>query len=119
MGHYAQVENGIVTQVIVCNSKQWCEERLGGTWIQTSYNTKGGVHYGQDQNPDGGDPLHKNFAQIGYTWDGIGFATPQPFPSWSLNSDTYLWEAPTPRPNGFDPYYWDESTLSWVLNTFE
>lgn len=107
MAHYAKVEDGVVTQVIVADTREWCEANLGGTWVQTSYNTKGNQH------PEG-RPLHKNYAGIGYTWDGTGFAAPQPFPSWSLNSHTYLWEAPTPMPTDGKRYTWDEASTSWV-----
>ena len=109
MAHYAKVEDGVVTQVIVADNKEWCETNLGGTWVQTSYNTSGGVN-----NREGGEALHKNYAGIGYTFDGIGFAAPQPFASWSLNSTTYLWEAPTPMPVDDKFYRWDEDTTSWV-----
>lgn len=107
MAHFAKVESGVVTQVIVADNKEWCENNLGGTWVQTSYNTHGNQH------PEG-RPLHKNYAGIGYTWDGTGFAAPQPFASWSLNSDTYLWEAPTPMPTDGKRYTWDEATTAWV-----
>ncbi len=109
MAHYAKVEGGVVTQVIVADSKEWCQANLGGEWIQTSYNTHGGVN-----SRDGGTALHKNYAGIGYTWDGTGFAAPQPFASWSLNSTTYLWEAPTPMPVDGKRYTWDEDATSWV-----
>ena len=109
MAHYAKVESGVVTQVIVADSKEWCEANLGGTWVQTSYNTHGGVN-----SRDGGVALHKNYAGIGYTFDGTGFAAPQPFASWSLNSETYLWQAPTPMPTDGARYTWDEATTSWV-----
>ena len=109
MGHYAKVENGIVTQVIVADGPDWCEQNLGGEWVQTSYNTLGGVHSG------GKFAIHKNYAGIGYTFDGIGFAAPQPFPSWTKNSDTYLWEAPVAMPTEEGKRYtWDEATTSWV-----
>ena len=78
MGHYAKVEDGIVTQVVVCDSQEWCETNLGGTWVQTSYNTQGGV-----KSREGGTALHKNYAGIGYEWDGVGFFAPQPYPSWT------------------------------------
>ena len=107
MAHYAKVEDGVVTQVIVADTREWCEANLGGTWVQTSYNTKGNQH------PEG-RPLNKNYAGIGYTWDGTGFAAPQPYASWTKNSDTYLWEAPTPMPTDGKRYSWDEDTTSWV-----
>jgi hypothetical protein len=113
MGHYAKVEDGIVTQVIVADGPDWCEQNLGGEWVQTSYNTFGGVHSG------GKFPIHKNYAGIGYTFDGIGFAAPQPYASWSLNSDTYLWEAPTPMPTDDKRYTWDEATTSWIESPTE
>ena len=110
MAHYAKVEDGVVTQVIVADNKEWCQANLGGEWIQTSYNTHGGVNSRQ-----GGEALHKNYAGIGYTWDGSGFAAPQPFPSWSKNSDTYLWDAPVAMPTEEGKRYtWDEATTSWV-----
>ena len=107
MAHFAKVVDGIVEQVIVADTKEWCEENLGGTWVQTSYNTAGNQH------PEG-RPLHKNYAGIGYTWDGVGFSAPRPFESWTLNLDTYLWEAPTPMPTDGKIYNWDEATTSWV-----
>ena len=108
MGHYAKVENGIVTQVIVADGPDWCEQNLGGEWVQTSYNTHGGVHSGDKL------PIHKNYAGIGYTFDGVGFAAPQPYSSWTLNSTSYLWEAPTPMPTDGKRYTWDEATTSWI-----
>ena len=108
MAHFAKVVDGIVEQVIVADNKEWCEANLGGEWVQTSYNTLGGVH------TLGGTPLNKNYAGIGYTWDGTGFAAPQPFASWTLNPDSYLWEAPTPMPIDGKRYDWDEATTSWV-----
>ena len=108
MAHFAEIDNNnTVLRVIVADTKEWCENNLGGTWVQTSYNTRGGEH------PEG-RPLHKNYAGIGYHWDGVGFFAPQPFPSWTKNEDTYLWEAPTPMPTDGKPYRWDEPTLSWV-----
>jgi len=121
MSHFAKVENGIVTQVIVIeqdilNTGHWGDP---ASWVQTSYNTHGNVHYAPSppaapMTPDGGTPLHKNYAGIGYSWDGIGFAAPQPYPSWILNSVTYLWEAPVPYPTTGGPWVWDEATLSWI-----
>jgi hypothetical protein len=107
MGHYAKVENGVVTQVIVADGPDWCEQNLGGEWVQTSYNTSGGVHSG------GKFPIHKNYAGIGYLFDGIGFYSPQPYPSWTKDEATYLWNAPVAMPTDGKAYSWNEETLSW------
>jgi hypothetical protein len=107
MAHFAKIVDGTVETVIVAETKDWCENNLGGTWIQTSYNTYGGVH------TLGGTPLNKNYAGIGFTWDGTGFAAPQPYPSWQLDEDTYLWQPPTPMPEDDKRYTWDEEALSW------
>jgi hypothetical protein len=109
MGHYAKVEDNIVTQVIVADGVDWCEQNLGGEWVQTSYNTFGGVH------SSGKFPIHKNYAGIGYTFDGVGFAAPQPYPSWALNKTSYLWEAPVAYPDDENAYTWNEETTSWEL----
>ena len=109
MAHYAKVEDGVVTQVIVADSQEWCQANLGGTWVQTSYNTYGGVN-----SRDGGTSLHKNYAGIGYEFDGVGFFAPQPFASWTKDDATYLWEAPTPMPTDDKRYNWNEETLAWV-----
>lgn len=108
MGHLAKVEDGIVVEVIVCDDIEWAETNKGGTWIQTSYNTYGNEH------KLGGTPLNKNYAGPGFHWDGIGFYAPQPFPSWTLNQDTYLWESPVARPEDGKNYQWDEDTTSWT-----
>jgi len=80
-------------------------------WKQTSYNTHGGVH------DNGGTPLRKNHAGIGYTYDEDrdAFIPKKPFNSWVLNEDTCLWEAPVARPINDNKYKWNEQTLSWDL----
>ncbi len=112
MAHFAKVENGVVTQVIVIeqdvlNLGHWGDPAL---WVQTSYNTQGGQH------PEG-RPLRKNYAGIGYTYDSgrDAFIPPKPFASWLLNEDTCLWGAPTPMPvvEG-KMFVWDEPTTAWV-----
>jgi hypothetical protein len=110
MAHFAEVIDGVVERVIVADTKEWCETNLGGEWVQTSYNTHGGVH------ALGGTPLHKNYAGIGYTFDGIGFAPAQPFASWTLNGDSYLWEPPILMPTD-GIYIWDETNLAWEAVT--
>ena len=109
MGHYAKVENGVVTQVIVADGPDWCEKNLGGEWVQTSYNTFGGVHSG------GKLPIHKNYAGIGHIYDSTrdAFYVPSPYPSWTLNEDTCLWNAPVSMPTEGGPYIWNETTQSW------
>ena len=107
MAHFAEIgPDDTVLRVIVADTKEWCENNLGGMWVQTSYNTHGNQH------PEG-RPLHKNYAGIGYHWDGTGFYAPQPFPSWSKNEDTYLWEAPVPMPTDGKPYTWNEADQKW------
>lgn len=115
MAHFAQIENGIVTQVIVADQNVIDSGLFGVGWVQTSYNTRGNVHYGQDGQPDGGFALRANYAGIGYIYDAVNdvFYAPQPYPSWVLNNTTWLWEPPIPRPEN-SVAVWDETTLSWV-----
>lgn len=110
MAHFAQVENGIVMQVIVADQDVIDSGAFGSSWIQTSYNTQGGQHR------FGGTPLRKNYAGIGYTYDAQrdAFIPPQPFPSWTLNEDSCLWQPPTSMPDDGKMYDWDEATLSWI-----
>ena len=109
MSHFANVENGIVTQVIVAE-QDVIDSRLFGTgWVQTSYNTHGGQH------PEG-RPLRKNYAGVGYTYDATrdAFIAPQPYASWTLNETTCLWDAPMPYPTDDKRYAWNEEQLAWV-----
>lgn len=106
MSHFAELNNNNkVVRVLVCDNSMpnegydWLMENFGGKWVQTSYN----------QN------FRKNFAGIGFTYDEErdAFIPPKPFSSWLLNEETCLWEAPTPRPNDGQRYYWDEQDLDW------
>lgn len=112
MSHYAKVNNGIVEQVIVAEAEFFDTfvDSSPGQWIQTSYNTHGGVHSG------GGTPLRKNYAGIGYTYDTgrDAFYAPKPYASWVLNNDSCIWEAPTAMPDDDNTYRWDEETTAWV-----
>lgn len=112
MSHFAKVTNGVVTQVIVAEPEffETFIDTSPGEWIQTSYNTQAGVH------KLGGTPLRKNFAGIGYVYDKErdAFYVPQPYPSWTLNEETCLWEAPVPHPENDKYYKWDEQQLNWV-----
>lgn len=113
MGHFAKVADGIVTQVIVAEPEffETFVDTSPGEWIQTSYNTHGGVH------ATGGVPLRKNYAGIGFTYDAQrdAFIPPKLFASWLLNDETCLWEAPVAMPTDGQVYSWDEATTSWVV----
>lgn len=118
MAHFAKVEDGLVTEVLVIsqdvvNSGEFGDPSL---WVQTSYNTRGGVHYGPDGQPDG-PGLRKNYAGIGFAYDPLldAFIPPKPYPSWLLNTETCLWEAPVPYPDDGKYYLWDEDAIAWVL----
>ena len=117
MAHFAKVENGIVTQVIVAEQDVIDSGLFGdpASWIQTSYNTCDGVHYGPDGQPDGGIALRKNYAGIGFKYDSTrdAFIPPKPYTSWKLNEDTCLWEAPVAYPTDGKLYTWNESKKKW------
>lgn len=121
MGHYAKVNNNIVERVIVAQAEFFSKfiDDSPGIWLKTSYNTRGGVHYEPDSNTPSQDQskaLRKNYAGIGYTYDSVrdAFIPPKPYPSWLLNEQTCLWEAPVPYPNDGKDYVWDESIQNWV-----
>jgi hypothetical protein len=114
MAHFAKLENGVVTQVIVVDNKDcadasgvekeyigaaFCERLFGGTWKQTSYNGN----------------IRKNYAGVGYTFneDIDAFVPPKPFNSWILNEETAQWEAPVAMPDDGQMYTWNEETVSW------
>ena len=121
MSHFAKVLDGKVIQVIVAEPSFFDTfvDSSPGSWIQTSYNTRGGVHYGQDGEPDGGEALRGNYAGIGYTYDAANdvFYAPQPYASWALNNTTWLWEPPVAYPDDGLIYTWDEATVGWKLVT--
>lgn len=121
MAHYAKVLDSKVVNIIVADAEfmRTFVDSTPGTWMETSYNTRGGVHYLPDSDTPSEDQskaLRKNFAGIGYTYDVAkdAFIPPQPFPSWTLNESTCLWEPPVPRPDNAD-YVWDEQTVSWII----
>lgn len=117
MSHFSKVFDGKVTQVIVAEPEFFAAfaDPYPGEWLRTSYNTYGNVHYGQDGKPDGGVAVRGNFGAVGYTYDKVNdvFYAPQPYPSWTLNTSTWLWDPPVPYPNDGADYIWNESTLSW------
>ena len=127
MSSYAKINNGIVEKVIVAEAEFFDTfvDDTPGIWIQTSYNTRGGVHYEPDSNTPSSDQskaLRKNHAGIGYTYDETkdAFIPPQQFSSWTLNNTTCLWEPPISKPTDGADYKWDESayradnTKGWV-----
>ena len=108
MSHYAKIENGLVTQVIVADADFVATQT--GQWVQTSYNTRGNVHH------LGGTPLRGNFAGQGHIYDAANdvFYPPTPYPSWQLDTDTWTWQAPVAYPQDGNQYVWDETTVSWI-----
>ena len=118
MAHFAKVLNSIVVHVIVAEPEFFDTfiDSSPGEWYQTSYNTRGNIHYGQDGLPDGGTPLRGNFAGLGYEYNKEHdvFYPPRPYPSWVMNESIWTWEPPTPHPNDGKGYYWSEPELMWV-----
>jgi len=121
MAHFAKIENGIVTTVIVAE-QDFIDHLLllnpGEQWIQTSYNTRGGVHYDPvtgEPSADQSKALRKNYAGIGYTYDSAidAFIAPKPWPSWQLDTAKAIWQAPIAMPQDGKNYIWDEPTISW------
>ena len=111
MSHFAHIDDdNRVDRVIVVEPEQIASGEFGdpSRWRQTSYRTWGNQH------PEG-QPLRKNYAAIGFSYDPVldAFIPPQPWPSWILNTDTGLWEAPQPRPTQHDFWQWDETGQSW------
>lgn len=117
MPHFANVVDGKVLQVLAITQEVVDSGAFGdpSNWIQTSYNTRGGVHYGPDGNPDGGIPLRKNYAGIGFTYDSVhdAFIPPKPFQSWTLDMETFEWRAPIEPPSDDKNYMWDEKDYMW------
>lgn len=120
MGHYAKVVSGIVQQVIVAEADFFNTfvDSSPGEWIQTSYNTRGNVHYSPNSNePDGGVALRGNYAGIGYIYDSANdvFYPPKPYNSWSISAETnWVWTPPVAYPTDEGKsYVWNEGTTSW------
>ena len=121
MAHFAKVQDGIVTEVLVVE-KDFIDSGAVGDpaqWVQTSYNTRGGVYYTPNTNepdPDQSKAFRKNYAGIGFTYDRErdAFIPPKPFDSWLLDDFSCLWKSPVPYPTDGKEYYWDEDTLSWI-----
>ena len=121
MTHYAKINNQIVETVIVAEPEFFDTfiDSSPGEWLQTSYNTRGGVHYDPNTglpSEDQSKALRKNYAGIGYSYNAQldAFIPPKPFASWVLDEETCLWNAPVARPTDDKIYRWNEDTLSWI-----
>jgi len=120
MGHYAKIENGIVTQVIVAE-KEIIDNffSVKEHWIKTSYNTFEGIYYENGTNTPSKDQsksLRKNYAGIGFTYDSErdAFISPKPYNSWLLNEENCRWEAPIEYPTDGKMYSWSKEELNWI-----
>ena len=106
MAHFAEILNGVVQRVTVVHNNheaegaQFCHDLLGGEWIQCSYNNR----------------IRKQYPGAGYAYDSTAdvFIAPQPFESWTLDSN-HDWQPPTPMPNDGKKYSWNESQLEWIV----
>ena len=119
MSHFAEIDKDNIVQRVIVAKQDFIDSGAvsdANNWVQTSFNTRGGVHYAPNSNePDGGIALRKNYAGKGYTYDKTrdAFVPPKPHLSWVLDEDTCQWDAPTPYPDDDKIYNWDEDTTSW------
>jgi hypothetical protein len=120
MSHFAEIDgNGVVQRVIVAEQEFIDSGAVGdpARWIQTSYNTSGGVHR------LGGTPLRMNYAGVGYIYDAFrdAFIPPKPYASWILDEESCLWQAPIPMPELQEGkiYIWNEDAQSWDERNLE
>ena len=121
MSYYAEIlttevkdiTTKIVKQVIAADNT--VITNYPGVWIQVSYNTRGGIHYGQNGQPDGGVALRGNYPAPGYIYDDVNdvFYAPQPFPSWTISGPSWIWSPPIPIPTDGKSYGWNETTQTW------
>lgn len=129
MSHFAKLdENNVVICVVRGRQEDDGKEselcvRTGDRYVQTSYNTRGGIHYDPETGEaslDQTKALRKNYAGVGFFYDENldAFIPPKPYTSWVLNETSCLWEPPIPIPeNGSLIYRWDEESLSWVSSS--
>lgn len=132
MAHFAKIDptTKLVLQVIVAEPEVMATyvDTRPGPWIQTSFNTRAGIHYTTNEenisipSEDQSKALRKNFAAIGFTYDEEkdAFYAPKPYPSWVLDEETCVWEAPTPKPTEIPEnsgIVWNESTQNWDIIT--
>ena len=128
MAYYAVLdEYNVVTKIKSAGHEndwngevEW-EKETGLVHKRTSYNTRGGIHYDPETNEPSQDQskaFRKNYAGIGFTFDATrdAFIPPKPYPSWTLNEESCLWESSVPHPNDEQIYNWNEETQTWELN---
>lgn len=126
MPHFAQVDDNDIVVDVINADKSFIDSGAVGDptrWIQTSYNTRGGVHYGPDGKPDGGIALRANYAVIGGIYDRehdvFYEQKPVNYPSFILSgAPAWQWTFPIPRPTDGQLYTWDEATVSWIARTY-
>ena len=129
MGSYVKVTNDIVVQGIVADQDfiDTLSDKI--MWYETSYNMRGGVYYDPATNQPAIDQSvieleagrkRKNYAGIGYRYDSErdAFIPPTPYPSWKLNEDTCLWDAPIPYPSDNKEYIWNEAAQEWTYTGY-
>jgi hypothetical protein len=131
MARYAKVINELVIEVNAA-TQEWVDAQPKVwyiDWVQTSYNIYGGVYYDSETRQPVSDQSvieleagrkRKNYAGIGYRYDSErdAFIPPTPFPSWKLNEDTCLWEAPIPYPSDNKRYLWNEAAQEWTYTGY-
>ena len=121
MSHFAEINNENIVQRVIVAEQDFIDSGAVGdanNWIQTSYNTRGGVHYAPNSNtPDEGVAFRKNYAGVGYTYDESrdAFIGPKSYASWVLDEDTCQWVAPVDFPDDGELYIWNEETVTWDL----
>ena len=126
MAHFAKLDknNKVVFVTVGRDEDENLElelfNRTGDLYKRTSYDTKGGIHYDSETNEPSTDQskaFRKNYAGIGYTYDKTrdAFIPPQPYPSWTLNEETCLWDSPVLYPTDGNAYIWNEETQTWDL----
>ena len=125
MGHWAEIdENNIVKRVIVITEAMLDTGHWGdkANWVKTSYNTHNGKHYVPNDHQDFSEESADQSKALRYRYAGIGmkydttndvFYFTQPFPSWTLNASTQLWEPPVAKPVPYEGWDWDESVTNW------
>lgn len=123
MAYFAQVNDADIVVDVIRAEQDFINSGAVGDpskWIQTSYNTRGGIHYGPDGKPDGGVALRANYATIGCTYDRSNDVfyeqKPVDFPSFIISgAPAWVWTFPIPRPDDGLHYHWNEETRSWML----